>query len=134
MPPADDAAHRDVRSFLMELQDRICAAFESADGAARFSEERIAGEGDALARPRTLEGGALFEKAAVHFTHARGAALPPAASARRPELAGAPFEAISVSLIAHPRSPYVPTSHMNLRSFRASPAGAAPVWWFGGGF
>jgi coproporphyrinogen III oxidase len=123
-----------VRAWLTGLQDRICAALEAEDGAARFREDRFLGAGDALARPRVLEEGALFEKAAVHFTHARGDALPPAATARRPELAGAPFEAISVSLIAHPRNPYVPTSHMNLRFFQASPAGRAAVWWFGGGF
>jgi coproporphyrinogen III oxidase len=124
----------EVRSWLLGLQDRICAALPAEDGGARFREDRFEGAGDALARPRVLEDGALFEKAAVHFTHARGEALPPAATARRPELAGAPFQAISVSLIAHPQNPYVPTSHMNLRFFQASPAGCAPVWWFGGGF
>jgi coproporphyrinogen III oxidase len=123
-----------VRAWLTGLQDRICAAFENEDRRARFREDLFPGAGDALARPRVLEDGALFEKAAVHFTHARGDALPPAATARREALAGAPFEAISVSLIAHPRNPYVPTSHMNLRFFQASPAGRAPVWWFGGGF
>jgi len=131
---AADPAPDDVRSWLIGLQDRICAAFEAADGAARFREDRLEGPGGALARPRVLEGGALFEKAAVHFTHARGDALPPAATARRPELAGAPFEAISVSLITHPENPYVPTSHMNLRFFQATPSGREAVWWFGGGF
>ena len=124
----------EVRAWLFGLQDRICAAFEAEDGGARFREDRFEGPGGALARPRVLEDGALFEKTAVHFTHARGEALPPAATARRPELAGAPFEAVSVSLIAHPRNPYVPTSHMNLRFFQASPGGRAPTWWFGGGF
>jgi coproporphyrinogen III oxidase len=131
---AAEPAPDDVRAWLLGLQDRICAAFEAEDGAARFREDRQDGPGGALARPRVLEGGALFEKTAVHFTHARGEALPPAASARRPELAGAPFEAVSVSLIAHPENPYVPTSHMNLRFFRATPSGRAAVWWFGGGF
>jgi len=112
----------------------VCAAFEAVDGAARFREERFDGPGDALARPRVLEGGAVFEKAAVHFTDSRGESLPPAATARRPELAGAPFQALSCSLITHPRNPYVPTSHLNLRYFAARPSGRAPVWWFGGGF
>ncbi len=134
MPASDSASPAEVRAWLLDLQDRICAAFEAEDGAARFREERIEGPGGALARPRALEDGALFEKTAVHFTHARGEALPPAATARRPVLAGAPFEALSVSLIAHPRNPYVPTSHANLRFFGAAPAGGAPVWWFGGGF
>jgi coproporphyrinogen III oxidase len=118
-----------VERWLRVLQDRICAAFEAEDGAGRFREEHVAGEAGAAARPRVLEDGAVFEKAAVLFTHARGESLPPAATARRPELAGRPFQALSVSLITHPRNPYVPTSHMNLRFFRA---GAA--WWFGGGF
>lgn len=133
MGVADPAAN-DVRDWLMGLQDRICAAFAREDGAARFREDALEGPGGSLARPRVLEGGALFEKAAVHFTQASGEALPPAATARRPELAGAPFRALSVSLIAHPENPYVPTSHMNLRFFRAAPAGGAAVWWFGGGF
>ena len=124
----------DVRAYLLALQDGICAAFEAEDGAARFREDRVEGAEGALARPRVLEDGGVFEKAAVNFTHARGPGLPPAATARRPELAGAPFEAISLSLIAHPRNPYAPTSHMNLRFFQASPAGHAPTWWFGGGF
>jgi coproporphyrinogen III oxidase len=124
----------DVRAYLLELQDRLCAGLEREDGGGRFREDRIDGAEGALARPRVLEGGAVFEKAAVSFTHARGPALPPAATARRPELAGAPFEAISLSLIAHPGNPYAPTSHMNLRFFQAAPAGRAPAWWFGGGF
>jgi coproporphyrinogen III oxidase len=126
-----------VRAYLLALQERICAAFEAEDGARFFREEATPGPGRALSRPRVLEDGAVFEKAAVHFTHARGDALPPAATARREGLAGAPFEAVSISLVAHPRNPYVPTSHMNLRFFLVSPvspAGRAPVWWFGGGF
>jgi coproporphyrinogen III oxidase len=131
---ASDVASDEVRAWLLGFQDRICAAFEAADGAERFREERFEGPGAALARPRVLEGGAVFEKAAVHFTDSRGESLPPAATARRPELAGAPFQALSCSLITHPRNPYVPTSHLNLRFFVARPAGHAPVWWFGGGF
>jgi coproporphyrinogen III oxidase len=122
-----------ARRYLLDLQDRICAALEAADGRARFREERLEGEGGTLARPRALEDGAVFEKSAVHFTHARGPRLPPAASERRPELSGLGFEAVSLSLIVHPQSPYVPTTHMNLRLFVASGEGA-PRWWFGGGF
>ena len=128
-----------VAAYLVGLQDRICQAFEELDGAAQFSRERLEGPGGSVAQPRALEDGALFEKAAVHFTHARGDRLPPAATERRPGLAGASFEAASLSLIAHPRNPYVPTSHMNVRCFVATPpAGAddsvAEVWWVGGGF
>jgi coproporphyrinogen III oxidase len=122
-----------VQRYLLALQDRICAALETTDGRARFREERLEGAGGTLARPRVVEDGAVFEKSAVHFTHAQGPRLPPAASERRPELAGCGFEAVSLSLIVHPRNPYVPTTHMNLRLIEVSGEGA-PRWWFGGGF
>jgi coproporphyrinogen III oxidase len=121
-----------VRAYLQDLQDRICAALEAEDGSARFREERFESTTDGLARPRVLEGGAVIEKSAVHFSHTVGNALPAAATERRPELAGRGYEAASVSLIVHPRNPYVPTSHMNVRCFVAH--GDEPVWWFGGGF
>jgi coproporphyrinogen III oxidase len=121
-----------VSTYLSGLQERICSALESADGNARFD---VPG-GDAVdgvqARPRVMSDGAVLERAAVLFSHARGPALPPAATARRPELAGKRFEAVSLSLIVHPRNPYVPTSHANLRFFRAE--SDPPAWWFGGGF
>lgn len=123
-----------VRAYLLGLQDRICTALASFDGARAFREEEIPGPGGTLARPRVLEEGARIEKSAVHFTHARGPGLPPAATERRPELAGRPFEALSLSLIVHPRNPYVPTTHMNLRAFVAGAPGPEAVWWFGGGF
>ena len=123
-----------VRAYLLGLQDRICAEIEQEDGRGRFREERFEGERGGLARPRVLEGGAVIEKGAVHFSHTRGAQLPPAATAKRPELAGRSFEAISVSLIMHPENPYAPTSHANVRFFVAAQAGSEPVWWFGGGF
>src|SRR3990172_12960235 len=123
-----------VRDYLTGLQARICAALEAEDGAARFRGETFSDPGGTVAMPRVLEGGPVIEKAAVNFTHGRGARLPAPATALRPELAGAAFEAISLSLIVHPRSPYVPTTHMNLRLFTATRAGLAPVWWFGGGF
>ncbi len=148
MSPPDPAA---VRAYLLDLQDRICAALEKSDGAASFREERIEGEGGTLARPRALEGGEVIEKSAVHFTHSRGRGLPAAATESRPELAGRPFEAMAVSLIVHPRNPYAPTSHANIRFFhvegddrRDASAGSAGArseaqpsevnnWWFGGG-
>ncbi len=128
-----EAAAGPVLEYLLELQDRICSGLVAEDGSARFEEERHEGE-HGLARPRVLSEGEVFEKAAVHLSHSRGSALPPAATAQRPELGGARFEAISVSLITHPRNPYVPTSHMNVRCFISHPAGREPVWWFGGGF
>lgn len=124
-----------VRKCLLELQDRICAALETLDGEARFRRDEIGREQGGSSRPRVLEGGRHVEKAAVNFSHTVGAKLPPAATERRPELAGRSFEAVSVSLIVHPRNPYAPTSHANTRLFVARGAAGAPdVWWFGGGF
>jgi coproporphyrinogen III oxidase len=146
MPGAPDPAA--VRSHLLDLQDRICSALAAEDGVARFREdawERPEGGGG---RTRVLAGGQVFEKAGVAFSHVRGPALPPSATARRPELAGRPFEAMGVSLVIHPLNPYVPTSHMNVRFFVAHPAASTTdieiknpeskiknsSWWFGGGF
>ena len=122
-----------VRDFLLDLQDRICRALEAQDGRAHFAEQRDE-SGGGLARPRVLEGGPVIEKTAVNFTHSKGARMPAAATERRPELAGRSFEAVSLSLIVHPRNPHAPTSHMNLRMFIAGADTAEPVWWFGGGF
>lgn len=124
-----------VHAYLDDLQDRICAQLESLDGESRFRREEIPRPGGGVSRPCVLEEGPVFEKAAVHFTHTQGREMPAAATQRRPELVGRSYEAISVSLIVHPRNPYVPTCHANFRFFLApGPAGANPVWWFGGGF
>jgi len=123
-----------VRDFLLALQDRICAALEREDGTARFRREAIPREEGGLSRPRVLEDGPVLEKAAVNFSHTVGSRLPPAASERRPELAGGRFEAVSISLITHPQNPYAPTAHANVRCFVAAREGVAPLWWFGGGF
>jgi coproporphyrinogen III oxidase len=123
-----------VRVFLEELQSRICATLEGLDGAAAFGREEIPRPGGGVSRPRVLEEGALIEKAAVHFTHTQGNEMPAAATQRRPELEGRRYEALSVSLIVHPRNPYVPTCHANYRFFLAGDAEREPVWWFGGGF
>jgi coproporphyrinogen III oxidase len=123
-----------VRSYLRSLQDNICTAFETADGAGRFREDewtRMEGGGG---RSRVMEEGAVFEKAGINFSHVLGSQLPPSASAGRPELAGRHFQAMGVSLVIHPRNPYVPTSHANVRFFIAERDGAEPFWWFGGGF
>lgn len=124
----------EVKDYLLDLQDRICAAFESEDGAARFREdawERPAGGGG---RTRVLRNGAVFEQGGINFSHVFGDKLPPSATASRPELAGRGFQAMGVSLVMHPRNPYVPTSHANVRFFIAEKEEADPVWWFGGGF
>jgi coproporphyrinogen III oxidase len=124
-----------VRSYLLELQDRICAGLQAEDGSGEIfrTDEWTRSEGGG-GRTRLLAEGAVFEKAGVAFSHVRGATLPPSATAHRPELAGRPWEAMGVSLVIHPRNPYVPTSHANVRFFVAGAGTANPVWWFGGGF
>jgi coproporphyrinogen III oxidase len=122
-----------VKEYLTALQDRVCGAFEALEPGSRFREDRLEAPGGGLARTRVLEDGAVLERAAVNFTHARGEHLPAAASERHPDAAGAPFEAVSLSLIVHPRNPFAPTSHMNLRFF-VTRRQARESWWFGGGF
>ena len=126
-----------VRAYLLDLQEQICAALAAADGGEGFREDewqRPAGGGG---RSRVLEDGPVLERAGVNFSHVHGAELPPSASAQRPQLAGRPFEALGLSLIVHPRNPHAPTSHANLRFFSAAGAAAGSdgaTWWFGGGF
>ncbi len=127
-----------VATYFRGLQDRICAALVEIDGTP-FDARELTNERGGCARPRVLTDGPVIEKAAVNFSRSRGDSLPLAATERRPELAGRSFEATSVSLIVHPRNPYAPTSHANIRFFIAHPpAGAAQTdeegWWFGGGF
>ena len=123
-----------VKAYLLDLQDRICAELARLDGGIAFREDRWERPEGGGGRSRVLEDGALFEKAGINFSHVHGAQLPPSATAARPELAGRGFEAMGVSLVIHPRNPYVPTSHANVRFFLAEKPGAEPVWWFGGGF
>lgn len=123
-----------VKSYLLDLQDRICAALEVEEPEGAFREDAWQRPEGGGGRSRVLEDGAVFEKAGINFSHVHGDNLPPSASAHRPELAGRSFEAMGVSLVIHPRNPYVPTSHANVRFFLAEKPGAEPVWWFGGGF
>lgn len=122
-----------VLTVLKNLQNQICAALEAEDGGAAFEadtwQSRL-GKGES----RVLKNGNVFEQAGVNFSHVKGSSMPASATAHRPELAGAAFEAMGVSLVIHPKNPYVPTSHANVRFFIAYPENAEPVWWFGGGF
>lgn len=129
--PSD--AIEQIKSYLLQLQNNICSSLESIDGT-KFLE-------DAWQRPnggggitRVLTNGAVFAKAGVNFSQVSGEKLPASASAHRPELAGRQFNALGVSLVIHPDNPYIPTSHANVRFFTAEKEGAAPIWWFGGGF
>jgi coproporphyrinogen III oxidase len=134
--PEDDRAMQveQVKTYLLQLQDNICDALAAEDGGATFSVEEWQRPEGGGGRSRVLAEGAVFEKGGVNFSHVSGEALPPSASASRPELAGRSFEALGVSLVIHPRNPYVPTSHANVRFFVASKPGEEPVWWFGGGY
>lgn len=123
-----------VGRYLLDLQDRLCAALAREDGGGRFAEDRWDRPEGGGGRSRVMTEGAVFEQAGVGYSHVRGERLPPSATAQRAELAGRSFEAMGVSLVIHPRNPHVPTSHMNVRFFVAEKPGNAPVWWFGGGF
>ena len=127
-----------LRDFFLGLQDRITTRIASVDGKPFIEDAWTKAEDSPLkgdGRSRLLEGGNVFERAGVGFSHVRGNKLPPSATQNRPELAGRGFEAIGVSLVFHPRNPYVPTIHMNVRAFvaKALTAGAEDIWWFGGG-
>ena len=125
-----------VRRYLLDLQQRIVEAAQAAEGCDFLSDawtrpagERLQGEG----RSQWIEDGQLLERGGCNFSHVTGDAMPVSATQHRPELTGAPFEAMGVSLVFHPRNPFVPTVHMNVRMFAARPAGRPPVVWFGGG-
>ncbi len=130
----DASSADEVRHFLLDLQNRICAALEAEDGQGRFHEDAWERETGGSGITRVLSNGAVIEKGGVNFSHVYGDALPPSASASRPELAGRSFQAMGVSLVIHPDNPFVPTSHANFRFFIAEKPGEAPVWWFGGGY
>jgi coproporphyrinogen III oxidase len=125
-----------VREYLLGLQQRIMAAVAETGGRQPVSDawrkdpgEPLQGSGITM----ILENGAVFERAGCGFSHVTGLSLPGSATQHRPGLAGAPFEALGVSLVFHPRNPYAPTVHMNVRMLSATPQGGEPVSWFGGG-
>ncbi|TAL55736.1 oxygen-dependent coproporphyrinogen oxidase [Pandoraea sp.] len=126
----------EVRNYLLGLQEQIVSTLSRLDGTPfvqddwqRPADGALRGDG----KTRVLENGKLFERAGVNFSHVQGDRLPPSASAARPELAGRGFEALGVSLVLHPRNPYCPTVHMNVRMLVATQDGQTPVFWFGGG-
>lgn len=121
-----------VRTWLLSLQERIVSAIEAVDGGQfiRDNWERPEGGGGIS---RLIEEGNVLERGGVGFSHVKGMSLPPSAAANRPEVAGHPWEAMGVSLVFHPRNPYAPTVHMNVRFFTTTGEGNQRVWWFGGG-
>jgi coproporphyrinogen III oxidase len=121
-----------VRDYCVGLQARIVERLEAIDGGAfrRDAWQRPEGGGGTSC---LIEEGNVLERGGVNFSHVQGARLPPSATAARPQLAGRGFEVMGVSLVLHPRNPYAPTVHMNVRFFLARGSGADDVWWFGGG-
>lgn len=120
--------------YFLDLQSRIVSALEEADGT-RFQADQWTRPEGGGGLSRYLEGGSIFERAGVLFSHVQGKTLPPSASAHRSELTGRSWEAMGVSLVLHPKNPYIPTVHMNVRLFVAHGAdvGDEDVFWFGGG-
>lgn len=122
-----------VRRYLQDLHDRITAAVEALD-TARFQRDAWERPGGGGGESRVLAQGQVFERAGVSFSHVHGAEMPQSASNLRPEIAGAPFEALGLSLVFHPKNPFAPTTHCNVRFLVAMPKNSPAVWWFGGGF
>ncbi|MGB6055319.1 MAG: oxygen-dependent coproporphyrinogen oxidase [Burkholderiaceae bacterium] len=130
--PNSTPAPAAVKTYLQQLQARIVGALEELDGK-RFSSDSWQRPEGGGGTSRILEEGNVFERGGVGFSHVTGNSLPPSAAANRPEIAGRAWQAMGVSLVLHPRNPYAPTVHMNVRFFTAEAEGQAPVWWFGGG-
>ncbi len=122
-----------VKTYLASLQDSLCRAFDD-EGGHVWAEDKWEREGGGGGRSRVLTDSAIMEKAGINISHISGSSLPASATTHRPELAGRRFEAMGLSLVMHPRNPYVPTAHANVRFFTAERPGADPVWWFGGGY
>lgn len=124
----------DIKHYLQNLQDRLCAALESEETSCKkFHEDAWTHDNIGGGRTRVLQGD-IFEQAGVNFSHVTGEKLPAAATVKRPELIGAQFEALGISSVIHPKNPFVPTAHMNVRYFQATKSNGEVVWWFGGGY
>lgn len=123
-----------IKSYLLNLQNTISEAIEQEDGSKKFITDCWQHPEGGGGQTRVLSDGAVIEQGGVNFSHVTGKSLPPAATAQRPELVDRQFQAVGLSLVFHPRNPYAPTMHANLRFFCAEKPGADPVWWFGGGF
>src|SRR5229473_7406632 len=120
----------EVNAYLLELQNRLVAELERVEGRSfrRDHWQRDEGGGG---ESRIIEDGGVFERGGVNFSRVRGERLPPSATASRPEVAGRAFEAMGVSLVLHPRNPFAPTVHMNIRFLLATQLQSEPAWWFG---
>lgn len=123
-----------IKQYLLDMQQRLCRALEQEDGVASFREDAWQHQSGGGGLTRVIADGKVIEKGGVNFSHVQGAELPKAATAKRPELANARFQAMGVSTVLHPLNPYVPTSHMNVRCIVVEKPNHDPMWWFGGGF
>lgn len=123
-----------VKQYLLDLQTTLCQTLETLDGEQTFAIDQWTRPEGGGGCSRVLTDGGVIEKGGVNFSHVQGESMPATATAHRPELAGCSFEAMGVSLVVHPHNPFVPTSHANVRFFVAEKPGAAPIWWFGGGY
>jgi coproporphyrinogen III oxidase len=123
-----------VKQYLLDLQNDISTCIAGEDGEMEFIEDPWLHQEGGGGLSRVLEGGRIIEKAGVNFSHVQGLRLPQAATDKRPELKDAKFQAMGVSVVVHPRNPYVPTSHFNVRCIGAEIPDKETIWWFGGGF
>ncbi len=129
-----DVSLDEVRAYFKALQQDICQQLEEEEQHSQFKSDSWQREAGGGGLTRVMENGHYIEKGGVNFSEVSGDSLPASASDHRPELAGRSFHAMGVSLVIHPRSPFAPTSHMNVRFFLAEKPGEEAVWWFGGGF
>ena len=123
-----------VKEFLLQLQSEICSVLENLDPDASFTTDSWDRERGGSGISRVICDGSVFEKGGVNFSHVYGESMPKSATVLRPELAGRAYQAMGVSLVIHPKNPFVPTSHANFRMFVAEKDNEPPVWWFGGGY
>ena len=123
-----------IRTYLMSLQDKVCAQLALTDGVETFIHDDWSRELGGGGQTRVLRNGGVFEQAGVNFSEVFGTSLPPAATAKRPDLVDRAFHAMGVSVVVHPLNPFVPTSHANVRFFLSTSDDSAPIWWFGGGY
>lgn len=123
-----------VKEYLLDFQTRLCAALQQEEPRAQFLRDPWEDHANGYGVTCVIQHGDVLEKGGVNFSHVQGNALPPAATQQHPELAGLPFQALGVSIVLHPKNPFVPTSHANIRCFVAEQPEGKPVWWIGGGF
>lgn len=130
----DSKKIKQVRGYLLKLQENICSSLEALDDKANFGTDQWDRDSGGMGISRVLSEGAVVEKGGVNFSHVFGKSLPGSATATRPELSGRSYQAMGVSLVIHPENPFAPTSHANFRFFVAEKDDEEPVWWFGGGY